>query len=66
MMLMTMTDVSFSRAGVIPQYYFDAIYKDAPGFKKVSDQKNTWQVPCDFKKNVTMFEMTALVNKQLS
>lgn len=38
---------------LVPQYYWDAIYKDIPGLKKVVD--GVYEFPCDTKLNVTMY-----------
>lgn len=40
--------------GLLPQYYFDAIYKGIPGIKTISEKAGLYEVPCDTKLNVSM------------
>lgn len=40
--------------GIMPQYYWDAVYKDVPGIKALDAKNGVWQLPCDTRKNVSM------------
>jgi hypothetical protein len=39
---------------MLPDYYFDAIYKDISGIKAISKKDGVYEVPCDTKLNVSM------------
>ncbi|KAI0091518.1 aspartic peptidase domain-containing protein [Irpex rosettiformis] len=41
--------------GLMPTYYWDAIYGSIPGISKVPGQPGLFQFPCDTKLNVTMY-----------
>jgi hypothetical protein len=48
------TTSHFKILGMLPDYYFDAIYKDIPGIKAISKKDGVYEVPCDTKLNVSM------------
>ena len=41
-------------AALIPQYYWNAIYKDLKGKKEVKGMPGAYSFPCDTKLNVSM------------
>ncbi|KAI0701485.1 aspartic peptidase domain-containing protein [Cytidiella melzeri] len=43
-----------TQSGLIPQYYFDLIYKTVPGIKTLSEEFGIYQLPCDTNLNVSM------------
>lgn len=40
--------------GLLPKYYFDAMYSDIPDFKLLDKDQGIYSLPCDTKKNISM------------
>lgn len=40
--------------GVMPTYYWDAVYRDVPGLKALDAKAGLYQLPCDTRRNVSM------------
>lgn len=40
--------------GVLPQHYWDAIYKDVPGLKALDKSQGVYTLPCETRLNVSV------------